>query len=176
MIDWVKISAYDLTFDDLLEATATLGVPVVLGTAMATTREITHACHMLRYAPHVILLHGTATYPAELADARLSRFTSLSGIEAEGHCEGYGLSDHTTGITCARLAIACGATWIEKPFGIYDKNPDAMVAASPKIFQAMVAACQETQRIFVPSQGGPLPCEMPLFLTCRRTNERRTRG
>lgn len=175
-IDFVKIAAYDLPFDDLLTSCGQLGVPVVLSTAMATRDEILHACRVLRDVRHVILLHGTAAYPAEMKDARLSRLHMLSGFQAGGFCHRFGLSDHTLDVACAVLSVASGATWIEKHFGIYDQNPDAVVAVGPSLFSAMVTECELTQCIFLYPTDGPLPVETPLYTTCRRTNEKRLRG
>jgi N,N'-diacetyllegionaminate synthase len=175
-IDFVKIAAYDLPFTDLLEACGQLDVPVVLSTAMATRAEILSACHTLSAVRSLILLHGTAVYPAQIADARLARLHTLAAVQAAGYCQRYGLSDHTLGITCALLAVASGATWIEKHMGLYADNPDAVVAVTPTVFAAMVSECEMVRELFAAAPEGPLPVELPLYTTARRSNAKRRRA
>lgn len=177
LVDFVKVSAYDLTFDDLLYAVVDLNVPVVLSTAMATIDEITHAVALLkstRLSEDIVLLHGVAAYPAALTDHNL---LSLHRLREYG--VRYGLSDHTYGHEAAVIATALGATWIEKHFRSEDapQNPDYTVSADSLAFTAMSEAVRQTLAALGDGERqGPLPLEMPLFTTCRRSNEKRKRG
>lgn len=199
-VDFVKISAYDLTFDDLLRAAATLEVPVVLSTAMATAKEVRHACDVFnekRIFP--TLLHGVAAYPARLADL------NFLAMMLQPLFHRVGLSDHTHGSEAAIIATALGATWIEKHFRLHteiprssklytaraaqwieehfrlhtdtSQSPDYGVSAHPQEFAAMVQAIRRTKvALGTGDKRGPLPCEMALYTTCRRTNDKRVRG
>ena len=192
LVDFVKISAYDLTYNALIIEAATLGVPIVLSTAMATTSEVQRAWQTLygRSAGKIILLHGTAAYPAQLADANLHALLWLKDREFP-----YGLSDHTTDPEAAMLAVGLGATWIEKHFRIncppqgfrhmapeineirFFQNPDFEVSASPTEFARMISACKRaSQALGTGEKNGPLPCEMELYTTIRRSNSKPLRG
>lgn len=188
-VDFVKIAAYDLTYDALVIEATTLGVPIVLSTAMATQAEISHVCHLI-YPREFVLLHGTAQYPASLADANLSALSWMAKKEYP-----YGLSDHTIGLEAAMLAVALGATWIEKHFRIdcpaqgwrevapgisteqFMQSPDFEVSSTPEQFSTMVAACERArQALGTGEKNGPLPCEMELYNTIRRSNSKPLRG
>lgn len=189
LVDFVKISAYDLTYDDLVIEAAKLGVPVVLSTAMAIYEEINHAWALTDKSPSV-LLHGIAAYPAILMNMKLKALDDLA-------CYGcaYGISDHTIGHEAAMLAIALGATWIEKHFRLdcprqdwqelapginteqFIRSLDFRVSATPEQFYEMVVACERArQTLGTGEKNGPLACEEELYDTCRRSNSKPLRG
>jgi N,N'-diacetyllegionaminate synthase len=183
-VDYFKISAYDLTYFDLIEAVAKTGLPIILSTAMATWTEIYCAtARALRFsrAP-VSLLHGVACYPALATDMNLRVIAVLKDTFQNCHV---GLSDHTLGKETAVLATACGAEIIEKHFwtdALVDKkhpsqSPDFLHSASFDEFKNMVAAVKTAEKMLGKGEKeGPLPCEMPLYETARRTNEKPLRG
>lgn len=174
LIDTVKISAYDLTYDDLVEAAARLQQPIVLSTAMASLPEISHALIKIRRIQRgyhrITLLHGTAAYPAPLEAANLRR---ISALRANFPLYDVGLSDHTLGGEAALLAVALGATHIEKHFVLREltESPDYHVSAYPEEFAGMVVECLDVAtQLGSPQPDIPLDIERPLFETCRRTN------
>ena len=174
IVDQVKISAYDLTYHALIREAAKLDVPIVLSTAMAHWDEIALAIYTARIIDqlvHITLLHGTACYPAPYAQL------NLRAIQAMKEFYSYfsvGLSDHSMGFRAAPIAVALGATHIEKHFRLLDtpdESPDYVHSATPGIFQLMVRHCEQTVD-FLGKDGkdGPLMCELPLYETCRRTD------
>lgn len=182
-INFVKISAYDLTYDALITAATTLGVPVVLSTAMGTIWEIQHAARLCEQAdiPFTIL-HGVAAYPAEVDDYSLAWLRHW-----KSRVYRVGLSDHTKSPRLAALAVSAGAEMIEKHFrldnkdaarfidiNIYNACPDRLVASPPSQFRLMVEHIRELPAASL--REGPLDCERPLYETCRRTNARPLRG
>jgi sialic acid synthase SpsE len=187
LVDFVKISAYDICYDDLIATCAGLGVPLVLSTAMANEAEIARAIQICR-ENSVVLLHGVAQYPARLEDQNLACLPRLRQL-GEGLCQ-VGLSDHTHGPEAAMGAVSLGARWIEKHFKIYTRqattllgrvgymdNPDFEVASEPWEFAYMVGSCNRILQALGDGQKkGPLPCEQPLYDTCRRSNARPLRG
>ena len=175
-VDMVKISAYDLTYHALIEEAAGLGVPIILSTAMGTWEDIHSTIDSHLYGSRdIYLLHGTACYPTRLRDANLSAMEQM--IKVFLQCR-VGLSDHTLGSEAAVLAAALGAEMIEKHFALEGvSSPDAPHSANPYVFQRMVKAVERTKKILGSGwKKGPLPCELPLFTTCRRTNEKPLRG
>ena len=184
LVDEVKISAYDLTYDALILEAAALGVPVVLSTAMATQEEIRHArdlvwnvqdaAHMAMNLsqPTLTLLHGVAAYPAPPQDCNLRAIATLKDWFPS--CA-MGLSDHATGIMAAIAATTFGATHIEKHFILRGKgwkaSPDAKHSIGRVQFKEMVSRCHVVNTMLgTPEKLGALPVEQPLFSTCRRTN------
>lgn len=178
LVDAVKISAYDLTYEALLVTVASLGVPVVLSTAMATVEEINLALLRLNRPPsQVTLLHGVACYPAPYESSNLARMQRLQALWPE---HPVGLSDHSQGTTVAAMAIALGAVMVEKHFrvaqeDILRRSPDALHSATPAEFGEITAAVSSMQAVLGDGAFGPQPCELPLFHTCRRTNQQSKR-
>lgn len=177
-VDMVKVSAYDLTYDALVGAAAGLGVPVILSTAMARLREVEHAVRVVEQvssAP-ITLLQGVAQYPCRLEDMNLQALAEMRRWLPE--CE-VGISDHTPGTMAALLSVALGGTMIEKHFKCNDTivSPDAPHSATPAELRTLVALVHEAEQALGSGRKrGPLPCEMPLFETCRRTNDKPLRG
>ena len=184
-IDFVKISAYDLLYTDLIRVACTLDVPLVLSTAMATYPEIDKVCILLRHwrtgsLPGVTLLHGVAQYPASLEDQNLKVLREMRNLYTGAN----GLSDHTLGHEAAILAVAMGASMIEKHFVIDPlmnarvvQSPDFPHSTHPTEFAFMVEMIHKTEKALgTGEKTGPLPIEQPLFDTARRSNTKRLRG
>jgi sialic acid synthase SpsE len=172
LVDEVKISAYDLTYQALIEEAAQLGVPLILSTAMSTEAEIRRA---LRWAnTPATLLHGTACYPALLENSRLRRFLAL---QRQFPYQRWGLSDHTIDWRAAAGAVLLGAVHIEKHFALdgvpgITKSPDYPHSIPPRYFSILVQHCLSSLSMLGDGEkAGPLPCEEPLY-KLRRTNER----
>lgn len=176
-VDMVKISAYDLTYQRLIHAAASLQVPMLLSTAMATLPEIWRALKWAHAAPWIGLLHGVAQYPARIEDYNLRVLATLAQA-TEAHA--VGISDHTRGVQLAPLAVAAGAQLIEKHFRLYDTPPTAPDFWHSVLPAEMATLCREVTWVHEimgsEEKKGPLSCELPLFTTCRRTNERPLRG
>lgn len=184
-VDMVKVSAYDLLYEPLLEAVATLGVPVILSTAMATLAEVERSYfftkHLLRVqqCPFqlVWLLHGVAAYPCETEDLNLK---ALARLQARFPDTYVGLSDHSIGPQAAVLAVSQGARMVEKHFrceGVADSSPDYDVSAHDWELRELVEQVQNVEAILgTGAKAGPLPVEMPLFQTCRRSKDKPLRG
>lgn len=179
LVDMVKISAYDLTYVDLREAALSLGVPIILSTAMATFEEIEQAVEHARtrlFDPEIFLLQGVAAYPAAAGDYNLAALTTFSEQWPDIHT---GISDHTEGIRVAAYGVLLGATMIEKHFRAWDvlDTPDSSHSVNPGWFQKMVFDVEQARVIRgTGRKTGPLDCEKPLYATCRRTNDKPVRG
>ena len=174
-VDMVKISAYDLTYWDLIQAATRLDVPIILSTAMATEREVEQAWEWVRDVNReidIIFLQGVAQYPASALNYNLRVLRRNLGR--------WGVSDHTLGYEIPSLAVALGACMVEKHFRTFStsqKSPDYAHSLNPHQFKIMVKDIERTLRILGDGEKrGPLPGEMELYTTCRRTNEKPLRG
>lgn len=78
-VDFYKIASYELLWDELLEACAGTGKPVVLSTGMAELDEVERAVTVLRRAGcrDLTLLHCVSGYPTPAAECNLAAIETL---------------------------------------------------------------------------------------------------
>ena len=82
-VDFLKIASYELLWDDLLEACAHTGLPLILSTGMATLEEVSHAAQVIQAAGgrDLTLLHCVSGYPAPAASANLAAIDILAALD-----------------------------------------------------------------------------------------------
>ena len=90
-VDFYKVASYSLLHDDLLEAIANTGKPIILSTGMADYEEINWAILMLSCVKDLTILHCVSSYPTPLSQVNPARLFHLE--ERFGHKVGY--SDHS---------------------------------------------------------------------------------
>ena len=114
-----KIASPELIDLDLIKEVAKTGKPIIFSTGMGTLEEIKEAIETVRNigSNKLIVLHCTAAYPAPVEESNLS---TIQEIEKKFEVIS-GLSDHTKGTEVSKLAVAMGASVIEKHF-ILDKS------------------------------------------------------
>ncbi len=138
-----KIASFEMTYDDLLEAVAGTGKPVILSTGMATMNEIAHALEVLEKAGsgEVVLLHCCSGYPAPLEQINLNAMAAMGA--AFGRMVGF--SDHTEGAIGPLTAAAMGAVAIEKHYTSDParKGPDHRFSATPAIMAEIARGVQD---------------------------------
>lgn len=105
--DKLKVASRDLDNVPLLRAIGRTSIPTILSTGMGTWADALQAAEEVGESVWA-LLHCVSTYPAAYADLNL-RCISEAPIAYR-----VGYSDHTTGILAPALAVAIGATVIEK--------------------------------------------------------------
>ena len=135
-----KIASFEIQDIPLIEYAASKGKPMILSTGIAEIEDIELAIETCKKVGNtdITLLKCTSAYPADPKDANLLTIPDIKskfGVKA-------GLSDHTMGIEGPVVAVALGATVIEKHF-ILDKNiggPDAHFSLDEKEFTKMVKA------------------------------------
>lgn len=102
-VDFLKIASYELLWDDLLEACAHTGLPVVLSTGMANLTEIDRAVACLRKAgaANITLLHCVSAYPTPVNECNLAvmeTFRKRYGVQI-------GWSDHSVSPAVINRAV-----------------------------------------------------------------------
>ena len=166
----LKIPSGELTNLPFIRLHALTGLPLILSTGMAVMDEIRDALAMIAFtrlhpektpqnlqeirssltqypqeklAQEVTILQCTTAYPTADNEVNLSVITTLQ--ESFG-CH-VGFSDHTSDTFAAPLAVALGASLIEKHFTL-DKNmpgPDHRASLEPHELSDMITAIRRAE-------------------------------
>lgn len=109
---YIKIASCDLNNSGLIQAAAALGRKLILSTGMSTLGDIERAVSDVLSTGNsdLVLMHCVSVYPCGTEQM------NLSFLEVLRAAFGFpvGLSDHTENSLAAAMAVALGATWIEK--------------------------------------------------------------
>ncbi len=106
-----KVASAMLTKDDLLEEIASEGKYTFIATGMSNYEEIEHAIAIFeKHNCPYELMHCNSTYPMPLEDANLKL---IKGLAEKYGCK-VGYSGHEAGTLISTLAVAAGATSIER--------------------------------------------------------------
>lgn len=113
--NYVKTASSDLNNLRFLREVAAYGKTMIVSTGMATLDEIDTTVNELGKAgisgEKLVLLHCVSSYPTDLSDTNIAFIQTLKKFGTA-----VGFSDHTLGTEAACVAVASGATWIEKHF------------------------------------------------------------
>jgi pseudaminic acid synthase len=138
-----KIASFEACDDPLLQAVGATGRPVLVSTGVASITDIEETLRVLRAAggTEIALLHCISTYPAAASDMNLRAIDRLAALNCL-----VGLSDHSLGNLAATVAVARGASLIEKHFTISrsDGGPDASFSLEPAELSDLVRCVRET--------------------------------
>lgn len=135
----IKISSGHLRDRDLLHAASETACEIILSTGMSAIVDVKEA---LGIVPDAVLLHCTSSYPCQVEDVNLRAIVALAGLHRR-----VGFSDHTLSTALPAVAVALGATVIEKHMTL-DRNmdgPDHKASLEPKEFAAMVVNVREAE-------------------------------
>ncbi len=135
-VDGYKTGSGELTNLPMMRHLAKKGKPMIVSTGMCTMDEIADTVKVLEQeGANFALTHCLSEYPPVYEDMHLGVIQKLKekfGILV-------GSSDHSPEIYSAIVAVALGATIIEKHFTLPDLNgPDDVVSLSPAQFKEMV--------------------------------------
>jgi len=142
----VKIASPDVVNRPLLERASQVGVPMLISVGAATIDEAGQCAAWLReWNTPFCFLHCVSSYPTPDEHAHLRWITELS----EQFVVPVGYSDHTVNPMAGALAVACGATVIEKHL-TYNRTaagPDHATSADGEQFAAYVRSIREAERL-----------------------------
>ena len=133
-----KIASFEIMDTELIRYAASKGKPMIISTGIATEQEIEEAISACQEVGNndITLLKCTSAYPAKIEDANLSMIPVLR----ERFSVPVGLSDHSMGSLVPTVAVALGATVVEKHF-ILDRNiggPDSGFSMDKDEFAQLV--------------------------------------
>ena len=131
-VDILKVSSGSVDALPLLEEMGKTNLPVILSTGMSNMKEISKAIATLKTfgCEKLALLHCVSLYPTKIEQINLF---AMHILEREFNVR-VGFSDHTPDINTGELAVAAGATILEKHFTINQKlpGPDHLLSLSPE--------------------------------------------
>ena len=136
-----KIAAYEATDFVLLRKVAQTGKPVIISFGYSSETEVEFALETLRKfgTEEIVGLHCVTGYAAEpkLEDMRLS---NIRDLQERFHVVA-GFSDNNAGIDIPLMAVASGASVIEKHFILDRKKggPDAQFSLEPAELKTLVS-------------------------------------
>jgi N,N'-diacetyllegionaminate synthase len=142
-----KIASGEIFSLDILEYIRQNDKPVLLSTGMATIEEIIYTVDYLNQNSEedITILHCISSYPAGLDTVNMN---VMHTIKDRLGCP-VGFSDHTIGSICSTVAVAMGATVIEKHVTI-DKNlpgPDHQASSTIDEFSDLVNSIRLVETI-----------------------------
>lgn len=143
---YLKLASSEINNLALVQSAARSKLPILLSTGMCSRSEIVSAVEEIESIGGEIasLLHCVSLYPTPI------RELNLRAIEWLRDTFGYpaGLSDHTRSLVTGAMAVAIGATTIEKHFTLdrTSKGPDHSMSCSPSELKTYVENIREADQ------------------------------
>jgi sialic acid synthase SpsE len=164
-----KFGSGDLTNIPALQYAAKKNKPLLLGTGMATLAEVKQAIHAITSTGNtqIVMLHCTTSYPCSYKDVNLR---AMMTMQQELDCL-VGYSDHTSGILVPPLAVALGATVLEKHFTLDNTlpGPDHKASLEPKELAEMIIRIRDVEKILGSTEKKPTDSEKIIMKNVRKS-------
>ncbi len=134
---------------------------VYISTGLADLDEVRVAVSHLSDVEDVCIMHCVTQYPLADEDANLRAITAMAEAFPERRI---GYSDHTIGTMAPILAVACGATAVEKHFTLDRSLPgtDHELSLLPEELEAMVADIRKVEVLLGSPEKRPVPAEVEI--------------
>lgn len=134
----LKIAGFESTDWRFVDMVASTGLPLIISIGIGFKEEYLDIINAITrdYNNDVTLLHCNNAYPTPTSDINLN---TIPYLIKNTNCK-IGLSDHTTSTLTPAIAVAAGATTIERHFTL-DKNlpgPDHAFALEPNQLKEMI--------------------------------------
>jgi pseudaminic acid synthase len=164
-----KIASYEVNHLPLIERCAETGKPLIISTGMASMGDVERALDTAnaRGCAEIALLHCAINYPPRMEDLNLRAIETLR--QAFGVPVGW--SDHTMGHTADTVAVALGASIIEKHFTLSrdQDGPDHPFALEPFELLAMISSIREAELALGSPVKRVTEAELEMFRLGRRS-------
>ena len=156
----VKISSDNLGNGELLKRVSEARIPAIMSIGMASESEIEEACK--KVVSDLVLMVCTSEYPCAPEGANMSRFSWTPYGNSLYVADSVGFSDHIIGNTAAIMAVALGATVIEKHFTLDHsmEGPDHAWSVQPYELKSYVAAIREAELMLGTGEFKPTEKEL----------------
>ncbi len=157
-IDAIKFASPDLVNTPLIDAGSLLGVPMIFSTGTSDQNEqLKFIAYAKKQNSKLALLSCVSSYPVGNDQASLGQIATLK----KKHAMPVGYSDHTTNVLAGMLAVAAGATLIEKHI-TYDTaapGPDHGASFSRESFKKYCEMIRQAEVMMGDKAGHFLACE-----------------
>ena len=166
-MELAKVPSGELTNLGFLRDISAMFDKVLLSTGMATLDETEQAVRTTAQRSSVALMHCISCYPAPNDQLNLAAISTLR--ERFGLPVGW--SDHSAGIESAALAVALGATVLEKHITLDRRRqgPDHAASADAETMSRLIAAVRSAELMLGDGVKRPQPCEADVTLVARRS-------
>lgn len=163
----LKVPSGELTNLPFIRVVADAGLPMIISTGMGTMPETLAAVDAAAAAPERSVLHCVSAYPAPLHEANLLAIPKLR--ESTG-CN-VGWSDHCIGTTAVIMAVALGATLVERHLTLDTSmdGPDHAASDDPDEFARYIEAIRTATRALGDGEKQPTPSEAETRRLARRS-------
>lgn len=143
----LKIAGFEATDPRFVEVVASTGLPIIMSAGIGFNFKYWGKFLKIfkKYNNHVTLLHCNNAYPTPMEDVCLGSMNSLANLI---NVSEIGFSDHTMSTLTPSLAVAKGATVIEKHFTLNRqmKGPDHSFALEPSGLKEMIQFIREAEK------------------------------
>ena len=174
-----KIAGFEATDPRIVKCVASTGLPLIItsgiGSNVAVVRRILGWVREANPSADITILHGNNAYPTPFEDAGLNQ---IDRLREEFTDISVGLSDHTPGILVPPLAVAKGATVIEKHYTLSRllPGPDHPFAIEPQELEQMVKNIRIAEMVCSEKKGELTASEesfsMAISIVTGRSRER----
>lgn len=141
-----KIASFEMIDLPLLQYVASKGKPIIMSTGMGSIEEIREAVEAIYKTGNkqLALMKCSSAYPAKVEEMNLATIADMK----EQFQLPVGLSDHSMGSLSAEVAVAIGASIIEKHFCLSREieNPDSSFSMTPEEFKQMAEAVRTVEK------------------------------
>jgi sialic acid synthase SpsE len=145
----LKIAGFESTDWRFVEMVASAGLPLIISLGIGFDLEWKEKLIQIasKYTNDITLLHCNNAYPTPMEDIDLNKVKMLSGDKRYKT----GLSDHTLSTLTPALAVATGASVIEKHFTLSRNlpGPDHPFALEPAELKEMIYLISEAEKAFI---------------------------
>jgi len=138
-----KVPSASLTDHNLMKRVRATGKPIIISTGMSTMDQIHKGVDAVG-VDNLVIMHCTSTYPCEPEELNLKMIETL---RKEFPNNPIGYSGHETGLVPSAVAIALGATSIERHITL-DRamwGSDQAASVEPHGFETLVKYIRVTQ-------------------------------
>lgn len=143
-----KIASSEIGDQNLVKKIAKTKKPIIISTGKSKLIEVKRAIKWIEKTGNkkIIILHCTATYPADYSSMNLN---NISTLKKQFNYK-IGLSDHNKENLTAVIAVTLGAKVIEKHITLdrRSKGPDHHFALEPKHLKELVENIKKTEKSF----------------------------
>mgnify|MGYP003653663469 CR=1 FL=1 len=168
----LKIAGFESTDFRFVEMVASAKLPLIVSIGIGFRDEylpqLMHVCS--KYTQDITLLHCNNAYPTPIGQANINKIKWLRRITEHTGAK-VGFSDHTVSTLTPALAVAKGATTIEKHFTLdrFLKGPDHSFALEPQELSQMISNIREAEKTLTDLTPNKLSKSEESFQYARRS-------